>query len=261
MIELELIRIPEKYIDCHCHLGDNVFYKKIDNHIEEWKNSKINQIGTMATNYKTSLRNIELKRKFPEMIIAGIGRHPWGAHKFEEEEEKLFDALISKQHFDVFGEIGLDYYFVKETEKYSKQKYVFDYFLKIATKLKKPIMIHQTGAEKDIVDILSTYRKRSNVCCHWYSGESKFLRKLIDLDCYFSINPAFVNSKRHLLVLKNVNINRLLPETDSPVKFQGETSTPLIVKNLYEKIAKELLIDQKELSRLFLTNFQNYLST
>lgn len=213
----------------------------------------------MATNHKTSLRNIELKRRFPEIVIAGIGRHPWGAHKFDEEEKNLFDSLITNQQFEVIGEVGLDYYFVKEKEKYSQQKLVFEYFLKQASILKKPIMIHQTGAEKDVVAILSTFKIQTNICCHWYSGESKYLRKLIDLDCYFSVNPAFLNSKRHQQVLENVNINRLLPETDSPVKFQGEMSTPLVVKRLYEKIAKKLVINQKDLSKIFYANFQNFL--
>jgi len=248
-----------EFIDCHCHLSDNVFFKEIDAHLLEWKKIGIKIIGSMATNFKTSVRNIELAKKYPDLVKVGIGRHPWGAHKFDEKEQLLFEELFQKNNFDIIGEIGLDHYFIKEEEKYSQQKLVFEYFLGKANETKKPIMIHLTGAENKIADILTTYKLSSNLCCHWFSGEKSILKRLIDLNCYFSINPAFLRSKNHQQVIELVEVTRLLPESDGPVKFMDKIGSPSLMPIIYEKLAEKLKLRIEKLSEILLTNFQNYL--
>ena len=183
------------YIDIHCHLADNYFWKQIGELIPKWKNLNITKIGAMATNIKSSIRNLELAEKYPEIILPAIGRHPWGAHKFNEKEQEVFEELLENQKVVIIGEIGLDYYFIKEPEKYPKQIEVFQYFLKQAQRKSKPVMLHTTGAEKTICEILSTEKLTINVCCHWYSGPEKELRILTNKGCYFSINPAIIRSK------------------------------------------------------------------
>ncbi|NHJ04741.1 MAG: TatD family deoxyribonuclease [Candidatus Heimdallarchaeota archaeon] len=249
-----------EYIDCHCHLSDNVFFRDIEAYLLEWEKIGIKIIGTMATNFKTSIRNIELAKKCPNLVKAGIGRHPWGAHKFDKKEQLLFDELIQKNDFQIIGEIGLDHYFIKEEEKkYSQQELVFKYFLGKANEIKKPIMIHLTGAENLIADILTTYKLNSNICCHWFSGEKSILKKLIDLNSYFTINPAFLRSKNHKQVIEQVEVTRLLPESDGPLKFMDEIGSPSIMPILYEKIALKLKLKPEKLSEILLSNFQNYL--
>ncbi|MBN1328427.1 MAG: TatD family hydrolase [Candidatus Heimdallarchaeota archaeon] len=248
------------YIDSHCHLGDNYFYNKIDNFITEWQDLGIKKIGSMATNLKTAKRNIYLQKKYPQLIVPGIGRHPWGAYKTTEEELNQFELLIEQTKDDlVIGEIGLDYYFIKEKEKQEKQLPVFISFLEMANKHKRPIMLHLTRAEKEIYEILTTIKMKRNVCCHWFSGSEKILKKLSDLGCYFTINPAFLRSKNHRKVLEIININHLLTESDGPVKFQNEIGSPALMCFLYEKIAEIKNLSLIDLTAIISSNFTCYL--
>ena len=157
--------------------------------IIDWEKLGVKKIGTMTINPKTAKRNLELVKSYPKMIVLAIGRHPWGAHKFTDEEKIEFEELAKNKKTKVIGEIGLDCYFVKEKEKYEKQVIMFEFFLELAEKYSKPMMLHTTGAERDIVNILTTKSPKVNVCCHWFSGGIKELDALIDMGCYFSINP------------------------------------------------------------------------
>lgn len=247
------------YIDCHCHIADNYFYKKIDSLLEDWINVGVNEIGAVATNIQSSSRNIELGKKYPRKIKIGIGRHPWGAHKFNDFEKKKFEELFKDSKIDFIGEIGLDRYFIKEEEKYPKQKEVLEFFLSFASRLKKPIMLHLTGAEKEILEILSNYKLNAPICCHWYSGPEDILKLLADLGCYFSINPAIIRSKNHRKVLDIVTIDKLLTESDGPVEFQGKKSSPILTKLVCEDIAEYKKLEEKNLIQKISTNYSNYL--
>ena len=248
-----------KFVDCHCHIADNYFFKNIEQFIEEWKASNVTKVCAMATNLKTSNRNLELVTRYPEFFTASAGRHPWGAHKFTEIEQINFEKICNNSKIKIIGEIGLDYYFVKEKEKYIKQKEVFAYFLTLANKLKKPIMLNLTGAEEDIYEALTTHKMKVNICCHWYSGSEKTLQKLIDLGCYFSINPKFLGSRNHRNVLSFIPKNRILTESDGPLKIGSDRGSPSLMPFLCEKIAEEIRVKTVDIADQIYSNFQEYL--
>ncbi|MHA1212789.1 MAG: TatD family hydrolase, partial [Candidatus Heimdallarchaeota archaeon] len=246
-------------VDCHCHLAENFFYKRIDELMQEWTELGIKKIGSMATNLRSARRNLELHLRYPQQIVVGIGRHPWGAHKTSQEELDKFEHLIREIDHCIVGEIGLDYYFVKEEEKQKKQTPIFKAFIEFAIKYEKPVMLHTTGAESAVFDLLSTYELKSNICCHWFSGSQKILQNLIDLGCYFSINPAFLRSINHKRVLEKVPLERLLTESDGNVKFQGKPGSPALMPFMCEKIAHFKNISELELKERIFENFLEYL--
>ncbi len=247
------------YIDCHLHVSDKFFFKRIDSLILDWNESNVELIGSVGTNLKESQRNLEIAAKYPSIIIVGIGRHPWGAHKFTMEELVIFRGLAQKPEVKFIGEVGLDHYHIKDKNRWSVQEQVLDYFIKIANENKKSLMLHQTGAEEELYEMLSTRKLVVNFCCHWYSGPDKSLKKLIDLGAFFSINPNFLRSKKHRRVLDFVDKQNLLTESDGPVKFQGEQGSPSLIPYLCGEIAKELKIQPNELAKIVKENYERYL--
>lgn len=248
-----------KYIDCHCHLSDKFFFKQIKELIIEWEKLGIKKIGAMSINPKTAKRNFELVKSYPKIIVLAVGRHPWGAHKFNDEEKIVYEELAQDKKTLVIGEIGLDCYFVKEKEKYESQVAMFEFFLELAEKNSKPVMLHTTGAERDITNILSTKSPKVNVCCHWFSGPKKEMDKLIDMGCYFSINPAVLKSHKHQAVLDKVPIDRLLTESDGPVKFNKKQGSPALMPFLCKEIAKVLDVEVEQLTDTVFKNYKKYL--
>ena len=247
------------YIDCHFHFAEKYFYKRADELVKNWLKLDISKIVTVARNLKDSQRNIELVKKYPNLILACIGRHPWGAHKFSEEELFIYKGLAQNQEVSIIGEVGLDHYFIKDKNRWKNQITVLEQFIQIANHNKKSLMLHMTGAEEEMYQILTSSKLEVNFCCHWYSGSTKILKKLSDLGSYFTVNPAFLRSKKHKKVLELVDKSYLLTESDGPVKFKGEPGTPALIPMLCEEIAKEIKMPIEELNTILQTNFLKYI--
>lgn len=121
-------------------------------------------------------------------------------------------------------------------------------------------MLHVKGAESEIFDIITT----SNIpgdyyCIHWYSGSPQILKRLIDLDCYFSCGPALKYSKKHQKVPQMVPINRLLTESDGNVKYQGEIGHPGLMPHVVDLISDTTKYNSDFIQEIVLKNSIRYL--
>ncbi|MCI9274525.1 MAG: hypothetical protein HFJ24_00210 [Clostridia bacterium] len=91
------------------------------------------------------------------LYIQQFGIHPTEIAENEEkilEEIKEIEVLAKSPKVVAIGEIGLDYYWVKEEEKRSMQKFSFLEQIKLANKLNLPIIIHSRDAIMDTIEIL-----------------------------------------------------------------------------------------------------------
>ena len=131
------------------------------------------------------------------VISAGI--HPWKADVTSwEEMEPILRAA------PVIGEIGLDSVWCGVDM--DVQRRVFRRQLALAAELKKPVILHTKGMERDVLDTIRHYPNRYLV--HWYSCE-EYLQAYIDLDCWFTVGPDVRRD-----VAQQVPIDRLLIESD-----------------------------------------------
>jgi hypothetical protein len=55
---------------------------------------------------------------------------------------------------------------------------------------------------------------------HWYTGTSSVLRDIIDRACFISATPAVEYHEEHRRAVKEIPLDRLLLETDSPVVYR-----------------------------------------
>jgi len=116
--------------------------------------------------------NLEISRQC-EFIIPSFGIHPWNAHRYSSKIEEI-DENCSKSL--LFGEIGLDQYFVEDSKLYKDQQIVFEFFLQRARQENKLVIIHTKGAESEVFEILKKYNY-FNAIIHWYSGPIDTLKK------------------------------------------------------------------------------------
>ena len=54
---------------------------------------------------------------------------------------------------------------------------------------------------------------------HWFDGSKQQLSKAMDLGFFVSFGPLLVYAKDKQVLLSKTEINRILVETDGPVKF------------------------------------------
>ena len=114
------------------------------------------------------------------------------------------------------GETGLDYF-----KKYGDQRSQIELFitqLDIASKAKKPVVIHNREAGKDLLNILSERIPDAGGILHCYSEDAAFARQALKLPLYFSFagNLTYRNARNLHETVKALPLDRILVESESP---------------------------------------------
>jgi TatD DNase family protein len=248
-------------VDVHAHLlGKNIF-PELTSFRKKWQEHCVIKVIQMSSSLNESKKALEFFKNDSEILI-GIGKHPWKVKKSIEEEMSEFEVLLANKDCKVIGEVGLDFYAIKDEKRRDSQKEWLKFFIELSNKYKKPLNLHVTGAEREIADLLhSSWDHTNPINIHWYSGPLDALKELIQLGCYFSINPAIFYSKNHQLALNNIPIESVLTESDTdvyykPLNFRGD---PSVVENIIEEVSRIKGIEMEELSKILYQNFENYL--
>ena len=139
-----------------------------------------------------------------KILIPACGLHPWYSDKWEPEE--MFSLM---EKVPVIGEIGMDSVWCDVP--LDRQRKALEKQLQFACEIKKPVVLHTKGQEKEIARIISHYPNTYLV--HWFSGDTG-LEDYLKLDCYFSIGPDILWNPAVQKVSEQVPENRILIETD-----------------------------------------------
>jgi len=238
------------YIDAHTHL--DFFNNNIDDAIDEIINFKILTIAN-SMDIESYLKNKEYSQR-SQYIKATFGVHPWKAVEYKGE---LKDLIPYIEESEIIGEIGLDFWWVKDKGTYGAQRRIFNFILGESIKRNKVISIHTKGAEEEIYNILKGYNY-SKVIVHWYSGDIKTLDKFIELNCYFTISVDVGYSKLTEEILDRIPIDRLLVETDGPTALEevnGQYSYPRVIIDVIKTVSEKRAISADRLLKVIEKNF------
>lgn len=214
--------------DTHLHLDLFSDPKAILDNIETQK------IYTIAvTNLPKVFFNTKKLCEGFEYVRPSLGYHPELAFKFSKQLDLFFQLLDETRYI---GEVGLDNQ-RKTIEDFSMQKQIFEKIIfACAEKANKILTIHSRKAEKEVISIIGD-NFPGKVILHWYSGSLRELEIALSYGFYFSINSAMTQSKNGLNIIKNIPLDRLLLESDSPfIGVNKESKVPydvgIVVKQL-----------------------------
>lgn len=246
-------------IDSHCHLYYEPYINNIQGTIDECKKNNIYKLLSIGVDLKTSKKNIELAQKYNE-IYCTVGIHPNSTKNSKKEDLLELEQLIKLSNKIIgIGETGLDYY--RDFDK-NLQFYYFEEQIKIAKKFDLPIVIHTREAENDTYSILKNYSNSDlKFIIHCFSGSKNFALKCIDLGCYisFSGNITFKNSQNIRDVCKEIDLNKILIETDSPYltphPYRGNINHPANVIFVCDEICRIKNLDSNIVSEMTTNNF------
>uniref|UniRef100_A0A7C4Y5A6 TatD family deoxyribonuclease n=1 Tax=candidate division WOR-3 bacterium TaxID=2052148 RepID=A0A7C4Y5A6_UNCW3 len=226
-------------IDTHSHLDE---FENISETLKIAKEFGVDKIVGVGSDYNSNLKLIDLiKKDFPLKIFIALGIHP---NNLNSDIEKGIEII--KENIDKIigiGECGLDYKY-KGFNK-DLQKDVFSRQIEIAREYKKPIIVHSRGAWEDCFDMLSSFDvEKANF--HWFSGDIDILKRIIDRGFFISATPALKFSKPHKDAIKFAPLERILVETDSPVKYFERPSEPkdVIITIKHLSILKDEPVDK-----------------
>jgi len=244
--------------DAHIHLSDAEYEHDIPLIMNCMKRLCI-KACCVSMDYTSSKKTLELGKK-SEYVLPFIGIHPEKAQDGVESTFKLIDE--NNETISGIGEIGLDSTYTNSDEEFRKQEEVFKTQLSYAEKFGKPVSIHSRKTLDQILEILPSY-KIPSVLLHWFDGSKKQMQKAMDLQCYVSFGPVMVYSQDKQVLLSKANKDRILVETDGPVRFsrcfENKTAQIDFIPSIVFCASKVLHMNYDELCNVIEQNSQRYL--
>lgn len=244
-------------IDTHSHLFDKRFKDDIDECIKRAKENNVSNIVLVGYDDISNHAVYNLSKKYKNYFLEAYGIHPCYVSENYMEEYEKFIKFIKDKKFYAIGECGLDYYHDKTF--INEQKEIFKRQIQLSINLSKPLIIHSRDALNDTYEILKEYNNLKGIM-HSYSGSVEYAKKFIDLGFYISISGVvtFKNAKNIIDVVKEIDINHLLIETDcpylTPEPNRGKRNESSFVKYVLYKIAEIKQMDVKVVEDIITKN-------
>ena len=221
-------------VDTHCHLS-----KKDYNNLDEVIKNIDGIIIISGCDDETNGEVIEIVNKY-ETVYGTLGIHPEEIDKLTDNSFEFIERNLNNPKIVAIGEIGLDYYWNKENKK--EQQKVFRKQLEIAKKYNIPVVVHSRDAIEDTYNILKDYKLKGDIHC--FGSSLEMANKFIKLGYKIGIGGVltFKNSLKLKEVVKNISLDSILLETDSPFlspePFRGKKNEPKNVEYVAKKIAE-----------------------
>lgn len=248
------------FVDTHAHLFYPNFNGEIDQVIERANNAGIKYIIVPGTDLATSKKAIELAEKY-DSVYAAVGIHPHDTAEWDNVNLDTLEELSKHPKVVAIGEIGLDYYYDFSPKEI--QLVAFKAQIDLAIKVNLPIIVHNRESNDDVMNIIREYNgSKLRGQFHCFAGTSQNAKELTDMGHFVSFTGNITFKKADTIrdTLKNINIDKLLLETDSPfmtpVPYRGKRNEPSNVLLIAEKIAEIHNVSLEDVSRI--TNYNVY---
>jgi TatD DNase family protein len=239
-----------KLIDAHVHLADPEYNGHTDELIADARAADVQALVSNSLDLQTSQQSLQLAGKYPGLVHAALGIHPWNVNVLKPDELQDTLQLINdeamKGNVLAVGEIGLD---IKYERIWEQQVTVFTEMLHAAEKLTLPVIIHSRGTTAKIVEMLPSYSLK-RVLLHWFSYPITALHEAVAHGYFITEGPPTTYALGIREVIAQVPLTNLLTETDGPVKyfkppFNGQMTKPSYIRNVVEAVAeiKKLPVD------------------
>jgi TatD DNase family protein len=228
--------------DTHAHLNAEEYKDDLEEVISRAQEAGVTNMVVVGFDRPTIEKAMELVDRY-DFLYASVGWHPVDAIDMTEEDLLWIEELTSHPKVVALGEMGLDYHWDKSPKDIQKE--VFRKQIRLAKKVKLPIIIHNREATADILEILKVENAEEvGGIMHCFSGSPEIARECVNMNFYISLGGpvTFKNAKKPKEVAAEVPLDKLLIETDCPYltphPFRGKRNEPGYVKLVAEQIAE-----------------------
>lgn len=236
--------------DTHAHYDSEQFDEDRETLLASMKEAGVGMIVNVAASYESCFEVPKLAEKYPFMYAA-VGVHPDEVGDLNEETFARMKEQFKLDKVVAVGEIGLDYYWDKESHEIQKKWFVRQ--MDLAKEMSLPIIVHSRNAAKDTMDLMKAERAdylRGVIHCYSYSLEHA--KEYMNMGYYLGIGGVvtFKNAKKLKEVVEYAPLDYLLLETDSPYlapePYRGKRNCSLYLNYVAEEIARIKKISYEE---------------
>lgn len=236
-------------IDTHAHLTWPTFDGRVAEVVDRARDAGVLAIVDLGTDVASSRRAREHAHRF-DRVWFGAAIHPNDAGNANPGDEQEIAALCADEKCVAVGETGLDFY--RDHADPDVQERWFREMLALATRIEKPVVIHDRKASRRLIEVLDDARYDGLTgpggVFHCFAGDADTARAVLERGFHISFtgNITFRNSDR-AEVAKLVPLDRLMLETDSPflapVPKRGKTNEPANIPYIAAVVASAHGID------------------
>ena len=206
-------RLP--LVDAHAHLGDAVFDDDREEVLGRARQAGVRVVIVVGETLHEAKHNLELAGHLGTQFRACAGLYPT---ILDEEQADAIESLIRHRRDDLvaIGEVGLDHWKVKDADERELQRKIFSRFIALGRELDLPLNVHSRSAGRPTIELLLEGRARK-VLLHAFDGRAVKALPAVEAGFYFSVPPSIVRSRQKQKLVRQLPLDRLLLETDSPV--------------------------------------------
>ncbi|MFX1243562.1 MAG: TatD family hydrolase [Promethearchaeota archaeon] len=226
-----------EFFDTHSHLEMPRLYPKAEAVIRRAKQAGVIGVVISAIEPKFFPKALALQKRFPGFIWPTFGLHPPRAtpRMVKLTVQAIYDH---SEEIVAIGEVGLDYYWVKDSKEREYQKTAFIEFIHLADELNLPLVVHSREAEADAMQVLQD-EKMYDVQLHCFNAP-EFVQQAADERFFMSVPTSVVTRKRMQNIATAMPLANMLLETDAPYlsPVPGQTNEPSNLPHAATKIAE-----------------------
>lgn len=250
-------------VDSHCHLDRlGLTQEALSETLQLARNKGVEHFLCVSVTVDEFKTMREMVSPFADVSIS------CGVHPLHQEDVCDYNTLLETARSDevvAIGETGLDYFYSEETKDVQRQSFI-DH-IKVANALNKPLIIHTRDAREGTIQLLKEHlAPHTKGVLHCFTEDWSMAKAAIDLGFYISISGivTFNSAKELREVVKQIPLERLLVETDSPwlapVPHRGQQNQPAYVYDVAQFIADLKEVTLETLAKHTTDNFYQLFS-
>ncbi|PXW87222.1 TatD DNase family protein [Nitrosomonas sp. Nm84] len=248
------------FIDSHCHLDFPDLAKDLDGLLHNMQENQVTHALCVSVNLPDFPR-VRALAEAHENLFASVGVHPDYEDQIEPHADQLAE-LAKHPKVIAIGETGLDYFRLQGDLEWQRER--FRQHIRAARKVNKPLIIHTRSAAADTLRIMQEEGADDvGGVMHCFTESWEVAQQAIAMNFYISFSGivTFKNAVTLKEVAKNIRLDRMLIETDSPylapVPFRGKLNQPAFVCHVAEEIARLRGAELEEIAIATTDNFFN----
>lgn len=228
-------------IDTHAHYDDEQFDIDREELLSSLEDGGISAVVNASASVHSWDKILGLTKKYP-FVYGMIGVHPDEIGELDEERFARMEKLVSEPKIVAVGEIGLDYYWDKESHEQQKEWFIRQ--LNLAREKNLPVNIHSREAAADTFEILKEYGQGLKAIIHCYSYSKEMALEYVKMGYLIGVGGVvtFKNAKKLKEVVQAVPMEQIVLETDcpylAPTPYRGKRNSSLYLPYVAEAIAE-----------------------